>query len=95
MVDLNPPRFHDNRCHLVQARPGPMLSDILINSPVMVGEDGVPIGMAGGGSGFDFSMDPMAADDPELAMVREGERERVNEDFYLIFMPISLNIVRP
>ena len=75
MVDLNPPRFHDNRCHLVQARPGPMLSDILINSPVMVGEDGVPIGMAGGGSGFDFSMDPMAADDPELAMVREGERE--------------------
>lgn len=70
-----------------------MLSDILINSPVMVGEDGVPIGMAGGGSGFDFSMDPMAADDPELAMVRE--RERVNEDLYLIFMPISLNIVRP
>lgn len=50
-----------------------MLSDILINSPVMVGEDGVPIGMAGGGSGFDFSMDPMAADDPELAMVRERE----------------------
>ena len=70
-----------------------MLSDILINSPVMVGEDGVPIGMASGGSGFDFSMDPMAADDPELAMVRE--RERVNEDLYLIFMPISLNIVRP
>ena len=41
----------------------------------MVGEDGVPIGMTSGGSGFDFSMDPMAADDPELAMVRERESE--------------------
>ena len=47
-----------------------MLSDVLINSPIMMGEDGVPIGMATGGTGFDFSMDPMAADDPELAMVR-------------------------
>ena len=67
-----------------------MLSDILINSPVMVGEDGVPIGMAGGGSGFDFSMDPMAADDPELAMVRE--RERVNEDLYCQFLLILLGL---
>lgn len=45
-----------------------MLSDVLINSPIMVGEDGVPIGM-GSGSSYDFSMDPMAVDDPELAMV--------------------------
>ena len=57
------------RCHLIQARPGTMLSDVLMNSPVMVGEDGVPIGMGAGSSAFDLSMDPMAADDPELAMV--------------------------
>ncbi|XP_041346749.1 26S proteasome non-ATPase regulatory subunit 4-like [Gigantopelta aegis] len=66
-------------CHLVQARPGPMLSDILINSPIMVGEDGKPIG-----SGFDFSMDPMAADDPELAMALrvslEEQRQRQDEE---------------
>lgn len=69
------------RCHLVQARPGPMLSDILINSPIMVGEDGVPIGMSSG-SGFDFSMDPMAADDPELAMVCYNETFLVNSSLY-------------
>ncbi len=46
-----------------------MLSDILMNSPVMVGEDGIPIGMGTDSSAFDMSMDPMAADDPELAMV--------------------------
>ena len=57
------------RCHLIQARPGTMLSDILMNSPVMVGEDGIPIGMGTDSSAFDMSMDPMAADDPELAMV--------------------------
>ena len=59
------------RCHLIQARPGTMLSDILINSPVMAGEDGVPLGMGAGSSNFDPLMDPMAADDPELAMVSQ------------------------
>ena len=42
-----------------------MLADALINSPIMAGEDGVPIGM-GTASAFDLSMDP---EDPELAMV--------------------------
>lgn len=63
------------RCHLIQARPGTMLSDALMNSPVMVGEDGVPLGVGAGSSGFDLSMDPMAADDPELAMVSARSRE--------------------
>ncbi len=48
-----------------------MLSDLLMNSPVMAGEDGVPLGMGAGSSNFDPLMDPMAADDPELAMVSE------------------------
>ena len=56
------------RCHLIQARPGSMLSDVLMNSPVMAGEDGVPIGH-GMGTASAFDLDPMAADDPELAMV--------------------------
>ena len=73
------------RCHLVQARPGPMLSDILINSPIMVGEDGKPIG-----SGFDFSMDPMAADDPELAMVCYNETFLFNLSLYCQALRVSL-----
>ena len=46
-----------------------MLSDAIMNSPIMAGEDGNPIGAGhmGGAGGFDFGMDP--ADDPELAMV--------------------------
>ena len=56
------------RCHLVQATPGPLLSDVLIGSPILVGEDGAPIAVGHGG-GFEFGMDPIG-DDPELAMVR-------------------------
>ena len=67
ILSLFPPP--SSRCHLVHARPGPMLSDAIINSPIMAGEDGNPIGAGhgGGSGGFDFGMDP--ADDPELAMV--------------------------
>jgi 26S proteasome regulatory subunit N10 len=70
-----------NKCHLVQARPGPMLSDVLMNSPIMAGEDGVPIGM-GGTSSYDF--DPMTVDDPELAMALrvslEEQRQRQDDE---------------
>ena len=62
-----------------------MLSDILINSPIMVGEDGKPIG-----SGFDFSMDPMAADDPELAMVCYNETFLFNLNLYRQALRVSL-----
>ena len=51
--------------HLVTVSPGPILSDALVSSPVVVGEDGVapPVG----GGGFDpFGVDPN--EDPELAL---------------------------
>ena len=52
--------------HLVTVPPGPMLSDALVSSPIIVGEDGtgaVPSGMGG----FEFGVDPN--EDPELALV--------------------------
>jgi 26S proteasome regulatory subunit N10 len=54
--------------HLVSISPGPhILSDILISSPIIAGEDGVPAGFtAGGGSNFEFGVDPNL--DPELAL---------------------------
>lgn len=54
--------------HLVTIPPGPhILSDILIPSPIIAGEDGVPAGFtAGGGSNFEFGVDPNL--DPELAL---------------------------
>lgn len=52
--------------HLVTVPPGPHLSDALISSPIIQGEDGT--GAAGlGGSGFEFGVDPN--EDPELALV--------------------------
>lgn len=53
--------------HLVTVPPGPHLSDALISSPIIQGEDGT--GAAGlGGSGFEFGVDPN--EDPELALVK-------------------------
>jgi 26S proteasome regulatory subunit N10 len=52
--------------HLVTVPPGPHLSDALISSPIIQGEDG----MGGGGMGgaaFEFGVDPN--EDPELALV--------------------------
>lgn len=43
--------------------PGPLLSDALISSPVIVGEDGA--GAVPGG--YEFGVDPN--EDPELALV--------------------------
>lgn len=52
--------------HLVTIPPGPhILSDILITSPVIQGEDGAPPGFANAGS-FEFGVDPNL--DPELAL---------------------------
>ncbi|RUS32693.1 hypothetical protein BC938DRAFT_474587 [Jimgerdemannia flammicorona] len=55
--------------HLVTIPPGPhILSDMLIPTPIIAGEDGVPPGLAAGGTGnFDFGVDPGL--DPELALV--------------------------
>lgn len=52
--------------HLVTVPPGPHLSEALISSPIIQGEDGT--GGAGlGGAGFEFGVDPN--EDPELALV--------------------------
>lgn len=52
--------------HLVTVPPGPHLSDALISSPIIQGEDGM--GAAGMGSAaFEFGVDPN--EDPELALV--------------------------
>lgn len=54
------------RSHLVTVPPGPHLSDALISSPVIQGEDGTgAIGLGVGG--FEFGVDPN--EDPELALV--------------------------
>ncbi|KAJ3318197.1 proteasome regulatory particle base subunit rpn10, partial [Gonapodya sp. JEL0774] len=66
--------------HLVSIPPGPhILSDILLSSPIISGEDGVPAGLASsGGGGFEFGVDPTL--DPELALALrislEEERAR-------------------
>jgi len=67
--------------HLVTVPPGPHLSDALISSPVIQGEDGA--GGAGlGGSGFEFGVDPN--EDPELALAlrvsMEEQRARQEEE---------------
>ena len=51
--------------HLVSVPPGPVLSDALISSPIVVGEDGA--GAMDLSGGFEFGIDPNA--DPELALV--------------------------
>jgi 26S proteasome regulatory subunit N10 len=53
--------------HLVTIPPGPHLSDALISSPILQGEDGSgPNVIASGGGGFEFGVDPN--EDPELAL---------------------------
>lgn len=64
--------------HLVTIPPGPhILSDILLTSPIVAGEDGAPPGFATG-AGFEFGVDPNL--DPELALALrislEEERAR-------------------
>lgn len=67
--------------HLVNIPPGPhILSDVLLSSPIIAGEDGAPAGFgaSAGGAGFEFGVDPSL--DPELALALrislEEERAR-------------------
>jgi hypothetical protein len=51
--------------HLVSIPPGPhLISDVILTSPIIQGEDGPPPGFGGN---FEFGVDPSI--DPELAMV--------------------------
>ncbi|KAK7481255.1 hypothetical protein BaRGS_00027515 [Batillaria attramentaria] len=65
--------------HLVTVPPGPMLSDALLSSPVIVGEDGSGAPITGG---FEFGVDPN--EDPELALAlrvsMEEQRARQERD---------------
>ncbi|KND01682.1 proteasome regulatory particle base subunit RPN10 [Spizellomyces punctatus DAOM BR117] len=68
----------NDNSHLVSIPPGPhILSDVLLTSPIVAGEDGAPPGFASG-SGFEFGVDPNL--DPELALAlrisMEEERAR-------------------
>merc|ERR1712203_1202389 len=52
--------------HLVTIPPGPHLSDALISSAIIQGEDGASAVIASSGGGFEFGVDPN--EDPELAL---------------------------
>ena len=65
----------NNRRHLITVPPGPhLLSDMVLTSPILAGDRGIPeeaMGDASGaapGANFEFGVDPSL--DPELAMVR-------------------------
>ena len=76
------------RSHLVTVPPGPLLSEALMSSPVVVGEDGSgapPAGMAG----FEFGIDPN--EDPELALVTESFPYSMNS--FSVLYSISMKIV--
>lgn len=67
--------------HLVSVPRGSGLSDALLSSPIILGEDGT--GGAGlGGAGFEFGVDPN--EDPELALAlrvsMEEQRQRQEEE---------------
>jgi 26S proteasome regulatory subunit N10 len=68
--------------HLVTIPPGSyLLSDILLSSPILMGEDGAPppgisAGMGGDASGFEFGIDPSL--DPELALALRMSLEEEN-----------------
>jgi 26S proteasome regulatory subunit N10 len=68
--------------HLVTIPPGPyLLSDMLLSSSILEGEDGAPppglaAGMGGDASGFEFGIDPSM--DPELALALRMSLEEEN-----------------
>ncbi|KAI9496486.1 hypothetical protein BDB00DRAFT_945093 [Zychaea mexicana] len=58
---------NSDNSHLVSIPPGPhILSDMLISTPIIAGEEGAPSGFGGGGGDFEFGVDPNL--DPELAL---------------------------
>lgn len=73
----------NDNSHLVTVPPGPVLSDVLIGSPIFQGEGGAAFGGGGGGGGggegFEFGVDPNL--DPELAMALQVslEEERARQ----------------
>jgi hypothetical protein len=70
--------------HLVSVPRGSALSEALLSSPIIQGEDG--LGGAGlGGASFEFGVDPN--EDPELALVRDKAETCVleNKYFHLFF----------
>ncbi|KAI8811773.1 hypothetical protein BJ742DRAFT_768813 [Cladochytrium replicatum] len=76
---INAVNSNDNS-HLVTIPPGQhILSDMLISSPIISGEDGAPPGFAAGG-GFEFGMDPTL--DPYLAQALRisFEEERAHQE---------------
>eukprot|EP00842_Homolaphlyctis_polyrhiza_P002224 jgi/Hompol1/3001/HPOL_003077-RA len=71
---------NSDNSHLVNIPPGPhILSDLLISSPIISGEDGPPPGFSSG-AGFEFGVDPSL--DPELALALRisMEEERARQD---------------
>ena len=80
--------------HLVTIPVGPHLSDALVSSPIVQGEDGS--GAVPTGGGFEFGVDPN--EDPELALAlrvsmeeqrarQEAENAAGGKGNYLIFIP--------
>ncbi|XP_034937360.1 26S proteasome non-ATPase regulatory subunit 4 [Chelonus insularis] len=67
--------------HLVTVPPGPHLSDALISSPIIQGEDGMG-GTGMSGTAFEFGVDPN--EDPELALAlrvsMEEQRQRQEDE---------------
>ncbi|KAI8393528.1 uncharacterized protein BYT42DRAFT_541784 [Radiomyces spectabilis] len=58
---------NSNNSHLVTIPPGPhLLSDMLISTPIIAGEEGSSGSFATGGGDFEFGIDPNL--DPELAL---------------------------
>ncbi|KAI7904136.1 uncharacterized protein BX663DRAFT_504081 [Cokeromyces recurvatus] len=59
---------NSDNSHLITIPPGPhLLSDMLISTPIVSGEDGIPgVSGAGGANDFEFGIDPSL--DPELAL---------------------------
>ena len=60
-----------NLCHLVTVPPGPLLSDALISSPILQGEDGAGPGME---YASEYGFDPNS--DPELALVSGSKSDQ-------------------
>ena len=81
----------DDNSHLVTVPPGPhVLSDILLSSPIVQGEDGggggggggMPTGGGGGNEGFaEFGVDPTL--DPEFAWALRVSMEEEREGLLL------------